>query len=145
MVAPSVATITERSGNSSTSTENSEDSSDAVGLEESWGAQPQQVRSRVPKNLPSYVGADRQRDAGVPSGGSIETRRVRPNKRFFGGAGAEPPRTARSAGHLGKNTDRVSPPKSALAVARELTSCFGLLQASAPVSAAGFALRQTLT
>ena len=78
------------------------------------------MRSRVPKSLPSYVGADRQRDAGVPSGGSIETRRVRPNKRLFGGAGAEPPRTARSAGHLGKNTDRVSPPKSGLAIAREL-------------------------
>ena len=45
------------------------------------------------------MGADRQRDAGATGAGS-ETRRERPNKSLSGGAGAEPPREARSAALL---------------------------------------------
>ena len=67
------------------------------------------ARSRVPESLPSYVGADRQRDAREASGGGMTRRRVRPNKRLSGGLGAEPPNAAQSAVSLGKNTSRVSP------------------------------------
>jgi hypothetical protein len=47
---------------------------------------------RVPESLPNHMGADRQRNARAVSGGGWSRRRVRPDQRFSGGAGAEPPR-----------------------------------------------------
>ena len=76
-----------------------------------------EARSRVPESLPSYVGADRQRDAGVALGGGCLHRRVRPNKRLSGVRGGAP-RAARSAASLGKNTNRVSPESIAVAASR---------------------------
>ena len=74
------------------STSSSEESAEADDDgEASRGETPRQVRGRVPESLPSHVGADRQRCAGVVPGASLSARRVRPGKRLSGGAGAAPP------------------------------------------------------